>query len=92
MATAKKLPSGNWRVRLYIGENSNGKKLYKSFTARTKKEAEFLAAEYNLKRKGKPKDLTIGDAIDGYIANKTGYYLRQQLQDIEISEKINCKN
>ena len=72
MATAKKLPSGNWRVRLYIGENSNGKKLYKSFTARTKKEAEFLAAEYNLKRKGKPKDLTIGDAIDGYIANKDG--------------------
>jgi integrase len=72
VATAKKLPSGNWRVRLYIGENSNGKKLYKSFTARTKKEAEFLAAEYNLKRKGKPKDLTIGDAIDGYIANKDG--------------------
>lgn len=46
MATAKKLPSGNWRVRAYIGEDENGKKLTKSFTAPTKKEAEFLAAQY----------------------------------------------
>jgi len=72
MATAKKLPSGSWRVRVYIGDDSNGKHMYKSFTAGTKKEAEFLAAEYNLKRKEKPKDVTVGDAIDGYISNKDG--------------------
>lgn len=72
MAKAKKLPSGNWRVRIYIGDDDNGKHVYKSFTAGTKKEAEFLAAEYNLKRKEKPKDVTVGDAIDGYIANKDG--------------------
>ena len=52
MATrAKKLPSGNWRVNLYIGTDPDGKKRYKSFTAATKKEAEYQAAEYNLKRK-----------------------------------------
>lgn len=72
MAKAKKLPSGNWRVRIYIGDDDSGKHVYKSFTAETKKEAEFLAAEYNLKRKEKPKDVTVGDAIDGYIANKDG--------------------
>lgn len=70
MAKAKKLPSGNWRVNLYVGTDDNGKRTYKSFTAETKKEAEFLAAEYNLKRKEKPKDITVGDAIDGYIASK----------------------
>lgn len=70
MAKAKKLPSGNWRVNLYVGTDDNGKRIYKSFTAETKKEAEFLAAEYNLKRKEKPKDITVGDAIDGYIASK----------------------
>ncbi len=70
MAKAKKLPSGNWRVNLYVGTDDNGKRIYKSFTASTKKEAEFLAAEYNLKRKEKPKDVTVGDAIDGYIASK----------------------
>ena len=46
MATAKKLASGNWRCRAYIGEDENGKKITKSFTAPTKKEAEFLAAQY----------------------------------------------
>ncbi len=70
MAKAKKLPSGNWRVDLYVGTDDNGKRIYKSFTAGTKKEAEFLAAEYNLKRKEKPKDVTVGDAINGYIASK----------------------
>lgn len=70
MATAKKLPSGSWRVNLYIGKDDNGKRIYKSFTADTKKEAEFLAAAYNLKRKETPKDITVGNAIDGYIASK----------------------
>lgn len=70
MATAKKLPSGSWRVNLYIGKDDKGKRIYKSFTADTKKEAEFLAASYNLKRKETPKDITVGDAIDGYIASK----------------------
>jgi hypothetical protein len=41
MATAKKLPSGNYRVRVY--DKSTGK--YKSFTAQTKREAERAAAE-----------------------------------------------
>lgn len=70
MATAKKLPSGNWRVNLFIGYDDNGKRKYKSFTAETKKEAEFMAASYNLNRKEKPKGLTVGDAIDGYIQSK----------------------
>ncbi len=70
MAKAKKLPSGNWRVRVYVGTDENGKMIYKSFTASTKKEAEFLAAEYNLTRKEKPKGVTVGDAIDGYISTK----------------------
>ena len=42
MASAKKLPSGSWRVNLYIGKTPDGKRQYKSFTADTKKEAEFL--------------------------------------------------
>ena len=42
MATAKKLPSGSYRVRAY--DKATGK--YKSFTAKTKKEAELMAAEW----------------------------------------------
>ncbi len=46
MASAKKLPSGSWRVNLFIG-TEDGKRKYKSFTAATKREAEFQAAQYN---------------------------------------------
>ena len=45
MATAKKLPSGKYRCLIYIGME-NEKRKYKSFTANTKKEAEFLATQY----------------------------------------------
>ena len=71
MATARKLPSGNYRVRQYVGEE-NGKKIYKSFTAPTKKEAEFAAAEFMLTKKDKPisPKMTVGEAIDRYIVTR----------------------
>ena len=71
MAKAKKLPSGSWRVNQYVGKDKNGKRIYKSFTASSKKEAEFMAAEYVLLYKDKNSanhiNLTLGDAIDMYI-------------------------
>lgn len=71
MASAKKLPSGNWRVNLYIGLDNNGKRKYKSFTAGTKKEAEFLAAQYNINRREQEQcDLTLRAAAERYIDSK----------------------
>lgn len=72
MAKAKKLPSGSWRVLVYDYIDPNGKRRYKSFTAETKKEAEYLAAEYTLKKKNKnkPENMTVGEAIDKYIISK----------------------
>lgn len=51
MPTAKRLPSGNYRVRVYDAAT----KKYKSFTAETKRQAEFLAAEYSAGKKEKPR-------------------------------------
>ena len=72
MANAKKLPSGSWRVLAYLGKDEHGKPIRVSFTADTKKEAEYAAAEY-LARNQKPheKDLTVTDAIERYITAKT---------------------
>lgn len=69
MATAKKLPSGTWRVRVYSGKNEQGNACYKSFTAATKKEAEYLATEYLLKANGE-KNKTLGSLIDAYIKER----------------------
>lgn len=64
MATAKKLPSGSYRIRVYdklVGS-------YKSFTAPTKREAERLANEYlDGKRSASMTELTVGQAIQSYI-------------------------
>lgn len=73
MATAKKLPSGRWRVLVYSHtEQVDGKSVrrYESFTADTKKEAEFLAAEFShaKERRQTPGRMTLGEAIDQYIA------------------------
>lgn len=71
MASAKKLPSGNWRVQLFVGKDANGKRIYESFTAPTKKEAEYLAAQYNINRqKNLCADLTVKSAMERYIESK----------------------
>lgn len=75
MAKAKKLPSGNWRVNLYVGINpTTGKRKYLSFTAATKKEAEYMAAEYRLKGEIKKKpnsELTLAEAYARYIDDRS---------------------
>lgn len=72
MATAKKLPSGSYRIRIYVGKKSDGSPDYKSFTAPTKKEAELLAAQYNITHREKTScTMTVSEAIQKYIENKT---------------------
>lgn len=72
MATAKKLPSGSWRVRTY-SHTENDRQIYESFTAPTKKEAELKAAEWQNKRdRHRSSDLTVYEAIEGYINAKEG--------------------
>lgn len=72
MAKAKKLPSGQWRTLVYSHtETSEGKKkrVYESFTADTRKESEYAAAEFALNKEKKKKavNLSLAEAIDKYI-------------------------
>lgn len=67
---ARKLPSGSWRARLFLGEDENGKKHYKSFTASTKREAERLALNYAEEQKSSTS-ATFGDAFDEYMEIKS---------------------
>ena len=68
MPKAKRLPSGNYRVRVYDKDT----KKYKSFTAETKKEAELLAVEWlNNKLSANRSNKTLRHAIDEYISERT---------------------
>jgi integrase len=75
MAKAKKLPSGNWRVQLFVGRDAAGKPKYRSFTAPTKREAEYAAANYALTHAEEKKDMiptriTLEQAMRQYIDNR----------------------
>lgn len=76
MSEAKKLPSGKWRNLLYVGKDENGKRIYESFTADTKKEANLLAMararelEQGIRKDRTPSELTVGEAIDRYIEER----------------------
>ncbi len=76
MANAKKLPSGQWRTLVYSHTeivDGKPKRRYESFTADTKKESEFLAAQFSINKSNidKPKNLTLGEAMDLYIDSKS---------------------
>lgn len=68
MATAKKLPSGSWRVQAKV--TVNGEKLVRSFTAATAKEAERTAEEWQKHLKMIGSDfsrMTVKESIEFYI-------------------------
>lgn len=75
MSEAHKLPSGRWRNQLYVGRDpKTGKRIYESFDGDTKKEADRKAAvrarelELGVKKSRVPALMTVGDAVDSYIA------------------------
>lgn len=80
MASAKKLPSGNWRVRLLTYTDENKKKHYKSFTAPTKKEAEMLALTY-IAECEEEENLTVYDAVKGYIDSRSSVIAPSTLRE-----------
>lgn len=76
MSDAKKQSNGKWRNLLYVGKNKNGKRIYESFTADTKKEANAMAAararelEVHGYKEKHPLEMSVGEAIDKYIEER----------------------
>ena len=74
MPTARKTKSGTWRCQAFdhveITPEGTKKYIHKSFTARTKYEAERLAREFMENRGKQSSDLTLNQAIDKYIEIK----------------------
>lgn len=67
---AKKSKSGRYRARATA--IIDGERVYKSFTADTKEEAEFLAAVWATKKKRSEKMPTLAEAIDAFIRHREG--------------------
>ena len=92
MASAKKLPSGSWRALVYDGKGEDGKRKYQSFTAATKKQAEYLAAEYIAKKRVKTESMTVGEAIDRYIDAKSNVLSPTTIYNYQKMRKNNLQS
>lgn len=68
---AKRTKSGKYKVTISIGKDASGKYRQKAFTAPTKKEAELLAAQYQMKRKDDRKSPTVEYALKTYIESRS---------------------
>lgn len=91
MASIKKLPSGNWWARVY-SHTENGKKIYESFTAPTRREAELKAAEYaNHGERKNIGNLTVIEALDGYINAKRNVLSPSTIRGYERMKRNNYK-
>lgn len=91
MATAKKLPSGAYRCLIY-DRMEDGKRKYKSFTAATKKEAEYLAAQYMMEKDEKKKELpecTLHEAMGNYCSLKSNVLSPTMLREYRRTRDYN---
>lgn len=68
--TIEKLPSGKYRVKLYLGTDPSGKKRFKSFTASTRKEALMRAAQYDDEAQQNDTGGTVSEVVARYIQLK----------------------
>ena len=84
MASATQLPSGSWRVQVFLGIDEDGKKRKKSFTAPTKWEAEKIAAEYVENEEAAKSRFTVAQALRGYIDLKRNILSPSTIRGYEI--------
>ena len=67
----KKTKSGKYKVTISVGKDASGKYRQKAFTADTKDEAEYLAAQYKKTAMDNRKSPTIGYALNSYIEKRS---------------------
>ena len=92
MATAKRLPSGKWRVRVYTHTDDDGKQHYKSFTAPTQREAERMAARYDPnEEKEQLCTLTVGQAMDQYIEARSSVLSPNSIKDYKVTRRLHLQ-
>lgn len=81
------LPSGSYRVQVFDYMDENKKKHYKSFTAPTKKEAEFLALKWKNDKTDVISDITVYDSITRYIDSKRSVLSPSTVRTYEGTQK-----
>lgn len=84
---AKKTKSGKYKVVVSAGKDATGKYRQKAFTAPTKKEAELLAAQFQMERKDDRKSQSVRYAVDSYIESRSAVLSPSSIRGYRIIQK-----
>ena len=83
-----RLNSGNYRVQVIAGYDENGKRIVKSFTAKTEWEAIKMAEEFKrLHVDITPTKITVREAVNAYIDSKRSLIAASTLYGYEVAAK-----
>lgn len=94
MATARKLPSGSWRVRVFSHRDQSGKDIYKSFTCadpspKGKRKCEAMASAWAAEKElNRASGKTFGAAADEYINIRRNTLSPRTIEDYERTKRI----
>lgn len=91
---ATKLPSGKYRTLVYVGTDSNGKRMYESFIADSEDEADFMALQFKLNknRKSKVENLTLEEAMEKYISSRDNILSPSTISGYNCIKKLRLKS
>ena len=104
MASIRKTRNGKYEIRVYMGRDSAGKKIFSYHTCATKREANAKAAELEYAKKDREASgLKVSEAISAYIESRTNIlspttiksyrqYLNQKYKDIIDMKIMNRTN
>jgi len=89
----KKLPSGNYRIRVYLGRDERGKKITRSVTGRTKTEVKYKAKEIKdaAEMERNIVYITVGEAIDRYIKLKSNILSPSTIKAYKVIRRNNLQ-
>lgn len=94
MATARKLPSGSWRIRVYDYTDESGKAHYRSFTSKDptlkgKRKCEADAAAWAIEKETHANEsITFGQGIDQYIASRENVLSPRTIMDYKRTRRL----
>ena len=90
---AVKLPSGNWRIQVYLGKTEDGKKIRKSFTGDNRKQVEAEAHQFLISHEEVTRSDSFGVMAERFIEDRRAVLSPSTIRSyIHIAERLKTRS
>ena len=90
---AVKLPSGNWRIQVYLGKTEDEKKIRKSFTGENRKQVEAEAHQFLISHEEVTRSDSFGVMAERFIEDRRAVLSPSTIRSyIHIAERLKTRS